>query len=209
MNYEIEVAKGLLAVKAVSLSPKDPYTWASGLRSPIYCDNRITLAYPEIRSLITQGLVNLIKIHYPMCTCIAGTATAGIAQAALVAQVMDLPMVYVRAKAKDHGKGNQIEGFLRGDENVVVIEDLISTGGSCIEACIALRETGASLLGVAANFSYQLEKASVNFAAQNIQFQTITNYSALIDIALQEAVIRQDDVAMLQEWRKDPEHWYK
>ena len=156
MNTETRIAKHLLEVKAVTLSVNEPYTWASGLKSPIYCDNRVTLSYPSVRKDIALALVELIRKHYLNVEVIAGTATAGIPQACWVADIMNLPMVYIRSKAKDHGKGNQIEGVIHQNQKMVIIEDLISTGGSVLDACDAAKNEGADVLGVAAIFTYPL-----------------------------------------------------
>lgn len=209
MSMSEVIAQGLLEVGAVSLSVDAPYTWASGIISPIYCDNRVTLAYPELRHQITLALVELIRRDYPGVEVIAGTATAGIAQAALVARVMGLPMAYVRAKAKDHGKQNQIEGRVEAGQKVVVIEDLISTGGSCIEACKALSEHGAVVLGVCANFSYLLEAATTAFAAAGFSCVTITDYDVLTGLALQKGMITENQLDSLKQWRLAPQAWGK
>lgn len=202
-----QVAEALLEIQAVSLSPEEPYTWASGIKSPIYCDNRVTMSYPKVRNLIAEGLAEMIRTTYPAVEVIAGTATAGIPHAAWVAQILDLPMVYIRSKAKDHGKGNQIEGRIANGAKMVVIEDLISTGGSVLEACTAAEREGADVLGVAAIFTYELPKGTANFAEQGLPLTTLTNYSTLLDVALASGYIKAKDVSLLQEWRKDPEHW--
>lgn len=207
MNHSKQLANYLLACKAVSLSPQNPFTWASGLKSPIYCDNRITLAFPEVRSFITEGLVSIIQTKYPEVECIAGTATAGIPQAALVAQVLGLPMIYVRSSAKNHGKENKIEGKLEAGQKVVVIEDLISTGGSCIEACESIKALGAEVLGVAANFTYQLQKGIENFSQARIQCETISNYRDLIEVAQEQAYISAEEQAVLMPWQQNPTAW--
>ncbi len=207
MNYKRQLAQELLAIQAVSLRPRQPYTWASGLKSPIYCDNRITLGYPEVRSLITEGLMDLIKHHFPDAEAIAGTATAGIAQAALVAYGLNLPMAYVRSKAKDHGKQNQIEGYLAPGAKVVVVEDLISTGNSCLDVCQALRSYGVDVLGVVANFTYQFKVAQEQFLSARISYVTITDYSTLIDCAADQQVITESERKLLKEWSDDPQAW--
>lgn len=202
-----EIANHLLEIEAVTLNPNQPFTWASGIKSPIYCDNRITLSYPKVRKAIAKGLATKIKEAYPEVEVIAGTATAGIPHAAWVAELLDLPMIYIRSKAKDHGKGNQIEGRLQSGQKVVVIEDLISTGGSVLEACKALKEAQAEVLGVAAIFTYELPKGLENFAAADLPLLTLTNYSTLIETALSMGKIQSADLALLREWRKDPENW--
>ncbi|MTD38979.1 orotate phosphoribosyltransferase [Erwinia sp. CPCC 100877] len=201
------IAKDLLDIEAVFLSPNEPFTWASGIKSPIYCDNRITMSYPKVRKEIAQGLAAKIKETYPDVEVIAGTATAGIPHAAWVADILDLPMVYIRSKAKDHGKGNQIEGRINEGQKMVIIEDLISTGGSVLEAQTAAEREGAEVLGVAAIFTYELPKGKQNFADQNAKLVTLTNYSTLIEAALESNYIEANDVALLQDWKKDPENW--
>lgn len=201
------IAKDLLKIEAVFLSPDEPFTWASGIKSPIYCDNRITMSYPEVRREIAKGLAEEIKANYPDVEVIAGTATAGIPHAAWVAELLDLPMVYIRSKAKDHGKGNQIEGRITEGQKMVVIEDLISTGGSVLEAAEAAKREGADVLGVAAIFTYQLDKGVEKFKAANMPLLTLTNYSTLIEIALEEKYINEQQLTLLKEWRKDPENW--
>ncbi|RHH71141.1 MULTISPECIES: orotate phosphoribosyltransferase [Vagococcus] len=204
-----QIAKELLSIKAVSLSPNEPFTWASGIKSPIYCDNRLTMSYPDVRRLVAKGLANLIKENYPSVEVIAGTATAGIPHAAWVAEELGLPMVYIRGKSKDHGKKNQIEGRIDNGAKMVIIEDLISTGGSVIDAAQAAKREGANVLGVAAIFTYQLPSGVENFKAAGIPFDTLTNYDELIDVAIENDYISQDDRLLLQEWKKDPASWLK
>lgn len=207
MTNEKKVAEQLLSIEAVSLNPTEPFTWASGMKSPIYCDNRITMSYPTVRRDIAKGLAELIKIHYPTVEVIAGTATAGIPHAAWVAELLDLPMVYIRGKAKGHGKGNQIEGRVTPGQKMVVIEDLISTGGSVIEAAQAATSEGVQVLGVAAIFTYELPQGTLNFTENKIRLNTLTTYSALIETAFEKGVIDATEIALLKEWKKDPEHW--
>ena len=207
MSNEKRIAEKLLAIEAVSLNPTDPFTWASGMKSPIYCDNRITMSYPAVRRDIAKSLAELIKKHYPEVEVIAGTATAGIPHAAWVAELMDLPMVYIRSKAKDHGKGNQIEGRITHDQKMVVIEDLISTGGSVIEAVQAASSEGAQVLGVAAIFTYELPQGIKNFTKNKIHLNTLTNYTTLIEIALEKGLIDASEIALLKGWKKDPMNW--
>lgn len=202
-----QIAKDLLSIEAVSLSPDEPFTWASGLKSPIYCDNRVTMSYPEVRRAIAQGLAAKIKEEFPNVQVIAGTATAGIPHAAWVAEILDLPMVYIRSKAKDHGRGNQIEGRITEGQKMVVIEDLISTGGSVLEAAEAATREGADVLGVAAIFTYELAKGNNNFEAAAMPLITLTNYSTLIEAALKEDYINHEQLELLKKWRKDPENW--
>ena len=201
MNVEQSIAKDLLEIEAVFLNPSNPFTWASGIKSPIYCDNRITMSYPKVRKEIAKGLARKIKEAFPEVQVIAGTATAGIPHAAWVAEILDLPMVYIRSKAKDHGKGNQIEGRIVEGQKMVVIEDLISTGGSVLEAAEAAKREGAAILGVAAIFTYELPKGKANFEKAEIPLMTLTNYSVLIEAALEDRYIDE------QEWKKDPENW--
>jgi len=209
MNTAQRIANSLLDIQAVTLSPDVPYTWASGIKSPIYCDNRITMSYPVIRRDIAKSLVELINKEYPGVEVIAGTATAGIPQACWVADLMDLPMVYIHSSAKDHGKQNQIEGRIKPGQKMVIIEDLISTGGSVLDACEAAKREGAEVLGVAAIFTYQLPKGIANFAAQNIRFYTLTNYEILIEEALNKGSIQAKDLDTLKAWKQNPAEWKK
>ena len=202
-----QIAKDLLDIEAIFLRPNEPFTWASGIKSPIYCDNRITMSYPHVRRAIAKGLAAVIKTTYPEAEVIAGTATAGIPHAAWVAELLDLPMVYIRSKAKEHGKGNQIEGRIQPNQKMVVIEDLLSTGGSVLEACEAAKREGADVLGVAAIFTYELPQVQENFNQAGLSYVTLTNYTALIESALETGAIQESDVALLQEWRKDPAAW--
>lgn len=202
-----KIAEDLLKIKAVFLQPDKPFTWSSGLRSPIYCDNRLTLSYPKFRKEIARGLTTLIKQHFPDAEVIAGTATAGIPHAAWVSDLMELPMCYVRSKAKAHGKGNQIEGKVASGQKVVVVEDLISTGGSVLTAVEALRAAECDVLGVASIFTYELKKAVQQLAAANIEAHSLTNYSALLDAALKLAIIRESDMETLKAWRQNPSSW--
>lgn len=202
-----QIAKDLLDIEAIFLRPNEPFTWASGIKSPIYCDNRITMSYPHVRRAIAKGLAAVIKTTYPEAEVIAGTATAGIPHAAWVAELLDLPMVYIRSKAKEHGKGNQIEGRIKPNQKMVVIEDLLSTGGSVLEACEAAKREGADVLGVAAIFTYELPQVQENFDQAGLSYVTLTNYTALIESALETGAIQESDVALLQEWRKAPAAW--
>lgn len=207
MISERKIAEQLLTIKAVSLNPTQPFTWASGIKSPIYCDNRITMSYPAIRRDIAKGLANKIKQHYPDVEVIAGTATAGIPHAAWVAELLDLPMVYIRSKAKDHGKGNQIEGRIQDHQKMVLIEDLISTGGSVLEAAQAASNEGAQVLGVAAIFTYELPIGIKKFKDNQIELTTLTNYTTLIETALDKQFITAKERDSLEEWKKDPTQW--
>lgn len=205
-NQELaeQIASALLKIGAVALRPQQPFTWTSGLKSPIYCDNRLTISYPEIRELIADGFVSLIKQYYPDTEVIAGAATGGIPHAAWVAQKLNLPMVYVRDKAKGHGKENLIEGFIKPGQKTVVIEDLISTGGSSLKVALAVKDAGALPLSVLGIFSYQFDKAANAFGEADIPFETLTNYSILVDTALREGSIQEQDIAALKAWREDP-----
>ncbi|MBW4838284.1 MAG: orotate phosphoribosyltransferase [Paenibacillaceae bacterium] len=203
-SVEAQIAGSLLDIGAVALRPHQPFTWTSGIKSPIYCDNRLTMSYPEIRDLIAESFAAMIRETYPEADVIAGTATAGIPHAAFASQKLGLPMAYIRDKAKGHGKENQIEGLIKPGQKVVVIEDLISTGGSSIKAAQAVREAGAEPLAVLAIFSYQLDKAVQGFADAGIPLQTLSNYSALIDVAVKRGDIQPEDLELLQSWRKDP-----
>ncbi|MBD7967673.1 orotate phosphoribosyltransferase [Paenibacillus gallinarum] len=199
-----KIASALLSIKAVALRPNDPFTWTSGIKSPIYCDNRLTMSYPEIRDLIAESFASIIREQYPETEVIAGTATAGIPHAAFVAQKLGLPMIYIRDKAKGHGKENQIEGLVKEGQKVIVIEDLISTGGSSIKAAQAVQQSGAEVLAVLAIFSYQLDRAVNGFEEAGIALQTLSNYSALLDVALREGAIAEEDIALLRSWRENP-----
>jgi orotate phosphoribosyltransferase len=204
-----QIAKELLNIKAVFLNPGEPFTWSSGIKSPIYCDNRLTLSYPAVRKQIADGLVSMIREHFPEVDVIAGTATAGIPHAAWVSERMNLPMCYVRSKAKGHGKGNQIEGKVLPGQKVVVIEDLISTGGSCITAVEALRESECEVLGVAAIFTYELQKGTDALSEHGIEAVSLSDYSSLLEAAGEEGRISGADLVELKEWRRDPEGWKK
>jgi orotate phosphoribosyltransferase len=206
-DIDRHIAGLLLQCKAVILEPTKPFTWASGWQSPIYCDNRITLSYPEIRDFIKEAFKTSIENKFETPDLIAGVATGAIAQGALVADIMNLPMVYVRPSAKGHGRQNLIEGRLQAGQKVVVVEDLISTGGSSLKAVEALREAGAEVLGMVATFSYGFELAADNFLKAGVDLYTLTNYHVLIETALNSGAIQQDQVEMLQQWRKDPSQW--
>lgn len=203
-SVEAQIASSLLEIGAVALRPHQPFTWTSGIKSPIYCDNRLTMSYPHIRDLIAESFAALIRKDYPEAEVIAGTATAGIPHAAFTTQKLGLPMAYIRDKAKGHGKENQIEGLIKPGQKVVVIEDLISTGGSSIKAAQAVRDAGAEPLAVLAIFSYQLDKAVQAFAEADIPLQTLSNYTALMDVAVQRGDIQPEDLELLKSWRQDP-----
>lgn len=207
MTYSQRVAKALLDIHAVTLSPDKPYTWASGMKSPIYTDNRLTISYPDVRQAIYNGMEEQIKLHFADADVIAGTATAGIPHAAWVAQEMGLPLVYVRSKPKDHGQGRQVEGVLKPGQKVVVVDDLISTGGSVLNAVRAVNNTGAQVIGVVAVFTYQLQAAEQNFLANGLKYYAVTNYTTLIKVAEKTGQISTDHLKSLQQWREDPIKW--
>lgn len=209
MTYSQRVAKALLDIHAVTLNPDQPFTWASGLKSPIYTDNRLTISYPEVRQAIFNGMVEQIKLHFSEADVIAGTATAGIPHAAWVAQNMELPMIYVRTKPKDHGQGKQIEGVLKEGQKVVVIDDLISTGGSVLNAVQAVNNAGGKVIGVVSVFTYDLPAAEQNFMANGLKYYSVTDYMTLIKVAKENNQISADHLKSLQEWRKDPLSWSK
>ncbi|MFE4569065.1 orotate phosphoribosyltransferase [Paenibacillus chitinolyticus] len=203
-STEREIAASLLKIGAVALRPHEPFTWTSGIKSPIYCDNRLTMSHPEIRDAIAEAFAAKIRSEYSQAEVVAGTATAGIPHAAWVAQKLGLPMIYVRDKAKGHGKQNQIEGALAAGQKVIVIEDLISTGGSSLKAALAVNEAGGQALGVLAIFSYQLDKGIQAFAEAGIPLDTLTNYSRLLEVAVEQGAIAQNDLELLRSWRQDP-----
>ncbi|WP_279617466.1 orotate phosphoribosyltransferase [Listeria monocytogenes] len=209
MSIEKQVAEQLLEIKAVFLKPNEPFTWASGIKSPIYCDNRLTLGFLKVRQFIAKSLAEKIKQTFGEVDVVAGTATAGIPHAAWVSDLLDLPMVYVRSKAKEHGKGNQIEGPISKGQKVVVIEDLISTGGSSLKAVEALEEAGAEVVGIAAIFTYGLAKGKQLLEESGTKLVTLTNYDELIEVALNENYVTGEDMETLKEWKKNPEKWGK
>ena len=204
-----KVASYLLQIKAIKLSPSSPFTWASGLKSPIYCDNRATLSYPEVRAYIRDSFVTLIRQKYPEVEVIAGVATGAIAHGVLVAEAMGLPFVYVRSDAKKHGMCNQVEGNLQAGQKVVVIEDLVSTGGSSLAAVEALRAAGADVMGLYAIFTYGFKRAFDAFADANCNLDTLSNYDALLEHALEIGYIADEQLAALKKWRHAPEEWGK
>ncbi len=203
------VAKNLLDIKAIKLQPANPFTWASGWHSPIYCDNRKTLSYPASRNLIKIEIARLVRECYPDVEVIAGVATGAIAQGAMVAEELGLPFVYVRSAAKDHGLGNLIEGDLQSDKKVLVIEDLISTGGSSLKAVEAIRANGNEVLGMIAIFTYGFPVATEAFEKADVKLMTLSNYNALLEVALGYGYIKDEELAELKEWRKDPANWRK
>ena len=206
---EQDVARALLSIKAVFLSPDDPFTWASGIKSPIYCDNRLTLSYPEVRTLIDEAIAAKVAALYPEAQMLMGTSTAGIAHAAIAADRLGLPMGYVRGSAKDHGRKNQIEGHLEAGEKVVVIEDLISTGGSVLDCVNPLREAGADVLGVVSIFTYGMQKGLDRLAAANVTNTSLSNLDVLVKVAVEEGYIKEADEERLLAFRDNPsdESW--
>lgn len=206
---QTKIAKDLLSIGAVFLRPNQPFTWASGIKSPIYCDNRLTLTAPAVRNDVENGLAEVIRREYPDVEVLMGTSTAGIAHAAIVGHLMNLPMGYVRSGAKDHGRGNRIEGRLEPGQKVVVVEDLISTAGSCIEVVEALREAGAEVLGIASIFTYGMQKGLDRLAAANVKNVSLTNLDAVAKVAAETGYIKPDDVARLLKFRDNPsdESW--
>lgn len=209
MTIERTIAHDLLSIGAVFLRPDQPFTWASGIHSPIYCDNRLTLTAPAVRTHVEEGLADLVRTYYPDAQVLMGTSTAGIAHAAIVGHLMGLPMGYVRSGNKDHGRGNRIEGRLEPGQKVVVIEDLISTAGSCIETAQALRGAGAEVLGVASIFTYGLQKGLDRLAEAGLVNHSLSNFDAVCEAAAQEGKIRPEDIRRLQKFRSDPsdESW--
>ncbi len=203
------IAKDLLSIRAVFFRPDEPFTWASGIKSPVYCDNRLTLSAPAVRGDVENGLAEIIRTHYPQAQALMGTSTAGIAHAAITAHLMGLPMGYVRSGAKDHGRKNQIEGRLLPGQKVVVVEDLISTGGSVIEVVKVLREAGAQVLGIASIFTYGMRKGLERLAEAGVENHSLTNFDVIAQIAAEENYIRPEDVARLIAFRDDPgdESW--
>ena len=209
MSIAKEIARDLLKIEAVYLKPEEPFTWASGIKSPIYTDNRVTLAYPETRTLIEDGFVEAIRREFPEVEVIAGTATAGIPHGAIIADKMNLPFAYIRSKPKDHGAGNQIEGRVPKGQKMVVIEDLISTGGSVLEAVAAAEREGAEVLGVVAIFTYQLPKADAAFGSAGVKLVTLSNYTELIQEAEKEGYVTAEGLALLERFKEDQENWQK
>ena len=205
------IAEDLLKIKAVFLRPNEPFTWASGIKSPIYCDNRLTLSDTQVRNDVENGLAALIREHYPQAEVLMGTSTAGIAHAAITATILDLPMGYVRSGAKDHGRGNQIEGKLLPGQKVVVVEDLISTGGSCIEVVNVLREAGADVLGIVSIFTYGMKKGLERLAAAEVKNVSLCDLDTLVEVAADKAYIAPEDKERLIKFRNNPsdESWMK
>jgi len=206
-NTAETVATMLLKIQAIKLDTQKPFSWASGWKSPIYCDNRISLSYPEVRKKIKQGLVSAITQYFPSVEAVAGVATAGIAQGALVAEAMDLPFAYVRPKPKDHGMENLIEGKIEKGKKIVVVEDLVSTGGSSLKAVHALRDTGAEVLGMVSIFTYGFEVAENNFSKEKITLVSLSGYDQLIQSAIALNYVSKEELTSLKAWRVDPENW--
>ena len=209
MELNTKIAKDLLKIKAVFFRPEEPFTWASGIKSPVYCDNRLTLSDPEVRADVEEGLAQLIKENYPEAEALMGTSTAGIAHAAITAHLMGLPMGYVRSGHKDHGRQNQIEGRLEKGQKVVVVEDLISTGGSVIEVVDVLREAGAEVLGIVSIFTYGMKKGLDRLAAADVKNISLTNFDVIAEVAAEDGYIRPEDVQRLIKFRDNPsdESW--
>ena len=205
MNTESIIAHDLLSIRAVFLRPDEPFTWASGIKSPIYCDNRLTLSDVQVREDVENGLAELIRTCFPQAEILMGTSTAGIAHAAITATKLNLPMGYVRSGAKDHGRGNQIEGRIEKGQKTVVVEDLISTAGSCLEVVDVLREAGADVLGIVSIFTYNMRKAAERLSAANVVNHSLCNLDALIDVAVKEQYIRPDDKERLLRFRENPQ----
>ena len=210
-NLEREIAKDLLSIEAIFLKPEDPFTWASGIKSPIYCDNRLTLTAPTVRTKVEEGLAKLIKENYPEAEVLMGTSTAGIAHAAITADKLNLPMGYVRGSSKDHGRKNQIEGRLEKGQKVVVIEDLISTGGSVIDVVNVLREAGAEVLGIASIFTYNMIKSKQRLEEANVKNISLSNFDVMVEVAAEEGYIKNEDIEKVIAFRNNPsdESWIK
>ena len=210
-EQEIKIAKDLLKIRAVFLRPDEPFIWASGIKSPIYCDNRLTLTAPEVRNDVENGLAEVIKTYYPEAEVLMGTSTAGIVHAAITGHILNMPMGYVRAGAKDHGRNNQIEGKLEKGQKVVVVEDLISTGGSVIEVVNVLREHGAEVLGIASIFTYGMKKGLDRMKEANVKNISLSNFDTLVEIAAEEGYIKKEDISRLMAFRDNPsdESWIK
>jgi orotate phosphoribosyltransferase len=204
-----QVAKSLLQINAIILQPNNPFKWAAGWNSPIYCDNRKTLSYPEIRNYIRQGLVAVIKNHYKGANVIAGVATAGIPHGVLVAEELGLPFIYVRAKAKEHGKQNQIEGYFEKGQSVILVEDLISSGKSSLEAASVLKEVGMKVKGMVSIFTYGFDTASENFKNANCEYISLCDYNTLLQEAIKQKYIDKEDLAILKQWQENPSNWKK
>ncbi|MEZ5055351.1 MAG: orotate phosphoribosyltransferase [Chitinophagales bacterium] len=206
-TYKEKLAEQLLQIKAIQLNTTEPFTWASGIKSPVYCDNRKLLSYPEIRNMVKNGLVSLLNEYFPQTECIAGVATAGIPHGALIADALNLPFVYVRSKPKEHGLTNMIEGDLKHGQRVLVVEDTISTGGSSLKAANDLRAAGAEVIGMIAIYKYGFESAKKRFEDEGVILKTLTNYDFLIRVAQEKKYINAEEIATLQQWRQNPTTW--
>ncbi|MEP0367118.1 MAG: orotate phosphoribosyltransferase [Cyclobacteriaceae bacterium] len=202
-----EIAKALLKIESIKINLEKPYIWASGWKSPIYCDNRLSLSYPETRTLVKESLAKMIKEKYPEVEAIAGVATAGIPQGALVADLLNIPFIYIRSKSKAHGLENQVEGVVKPGQKVVIIEDLVSTGGSSLQAAEAIRAVGMEVLGMTAIFTYGFPLAEENFKAHNMDLWYLSDYSTMIDLGIEDGSIQKDQLATLKAWRSNPAQW--
>lgn len=209
MNLSEKIAKDLLKIQAVFLRPDEPFTWASGIKSPIYCDNRLTLSYCSVREDVENGLAETIRTYFPEAEVLMGTSTAGIAHAAITATLLNLPMGYVRSGAKDHGRQNQIEGKLQAGQKVVVVEDLISTAGSCIEVVNILREAGAEVLGVVSIFTYGMQKGLDRLQEAKVENHSLSNLDELVEVAAAEGYIRPEEKEQILQFRNNPSEWHK
>ena len=207
INIANQVAKSLLQINAIILQPNAPFKWAAGWNSPIYCDNRKILSYPKIRSYIKKGLADVIRNHYNSTDVIAGVATAGIPHGALLAEELGLPFIYVRAKAKGHGKQNQIEGYFKEGQSVILVEDLISSGKSSLEAAATLKEAGMKVKGIISIFTYNFNTASENFKNKNCEYVSLCDYNTLLPQAIEQKYIKEEDLSILKEWRENPSTW--
>lgn len=207
MSTSKQFAEKLLQIKALQINPTQPYTWASGWLSPVYCDNRKVLSFPYVRDFVKSELANMVLAHYPEADVLAGVATAGIAHGVLAADLMKMPFIYVRSKPKEHGMGNQIEGVLEPGQKVVVIEDLISTGKSSLQVVDAIRASGGEVLGMCGLFTYGFPQATQAFEAANVPLMTMSNYAALIEVAVEKNIITEEQLHTLSQWRLDPANW--
>lgn len=208
-EYKEKLAESLLQIKAIQLNTQDPFTWASGMRSPVYCDNRKLLSYPAVRTFVKEGLISLVNEYFPLTECIAGVATAGIPHGAILADALNLPFIYVRSKPKEHGLANTIEGDLKYGQRVLVVEDTISTGGSSLKAVQDLRSCNAEVIGMIAIYKYGFESANKRFADEGVTLKTLTNYDFLIRAAVLGGYITKDELETLNLWRSDPQGWNK
>ncbi|HNF49643.1 MAG TPA: orotate phosphoribosyltransferase [Chitinophagales bacterium] len=206
--FKEKLAEYLLQIKAIQINVQNPFTWTSGWKSPVYCDNRKILSYPDVRTFVKEGFIGLINAYYPQVECIAGVATAGIPHGAIIADALNLPFIYVRSKAKEHGMGNTIEGSLLHGQQVLVIEDTISTGGSSLKAVHDLREAGADILGMLAIYKYGFASTKKRFEDEGVQLKTLTNYDILINAAIKQDDISSEDMETLKLWKQDPAEWH-